>query len=187
MDFIYEIYKDKRTVFSLADIAMLIPADDSKWLAHKANYYVRSNKLLNIRRGIYAKPDYNPEEFACKLYTPSYISLEYVLQRAGVIFQYGSSYTCISYLTRQIEADGRTYSYRKIKGNIMIDTTGILRDKSNINIATPERAFLDMLYLNKGFYFDNVNPLDRKLIAKILPAYGSVPLEERVKKLLVNG
>lgn len=181
-----ELYKSKRTVFTLADVAMLMPDTDTRWLAQKVNYYVRKGELLNPRKGIYAKSGYSPEELACKLYTPSYISLEYVLQRAGVIFQYDSSYTCVSYLSREIESDNRLYRYRKIKGEIMIDTSGIIRDKNNVNIATPERALLDMMYLNKDYYFDNINPLDRQLIEKILPIYGSATLEKRVAKLLSN-
>jgi len=53
---------------------------------------------LNIRKGIYAKEDYKSEELACLLYTPTYISLGYVLQRSGITFQYDSAITNISYL-----------------------------------------------------------------------------------------
>ena len=119
------------------------------------------------------------------LYTPSYISLEYVLQQAGVVFQYDSRYSSVSYLSREIDVDGNTYSYRRIKGDIIINTIGIIR-KDNVNIATPERAFLDMLYLNKDYYFDNLNPLNRLLISQILPVYQSAALEKRVTKIIKN-
>lgn len=185
-DFLLEIYKDTRTVFRLTDIAMLFPKEENKYLSDRLNYYVRTGRLLNPRKGIYAKADYNPLEFANLLFIPSYISLEYVLQQAGVIFQYDSRYTSVSYLNREIETEDRIYSYRKIKGEIIIDSTGILR-KENVNIATPERAFLDILYLNKDFYFDNLNPLDKLLIDRIVPAYQSTALEKRVTKLLKNG
>lgn len=186
-DFILEIYKDKRTVFRLSDIAMLLPEEDSKWMSDRLGYYAATGRLLNLRKGIYAKPDYNPLEFANILYTPSYISLEYVLQQAGVIFQYDSRYTSVSYLSREIEADGKIYGYRRIKESIIIDTTGIIRGKDNVNIATPERALLDMLYLNKDFYFDNISSIDKQLISRILPAYKSAALDKRVAKLLENG
>lgn len=185
-DYILDIYKDKRTVFSLPDIAMLFRESENKNLANKMGYYVRTERLQNPRKGIYAKPDYNPLEFANRLYTPSYISLEYVLQQAGVIFQYDSRYTSVSYLSRELEVAGKIYSYRRLKEEIIIDTTGVVR-RDHVNIATPERAFLDLLYLNKEFYFDNINPLDRQLIAKILPLYKSAAMEKRVTKLLKNG
>lgn len=186
-DFILELYKDKRSVFRLSDIAMLFPQAEGKYLSDRMGYYVQTDRLLNLRRGIYAKPGYNPLELANVLYTPSYISLEYVLQQAGVIFQYDSHYTSISYLSRELVIDGKTYSYRRIKEQIIMDTAGIIRNEDTCNKATPERALLDMLYLNKDFYFDNINPLDKQLIARILPVYKSIALEKRVAKLLKNG
>jgi hypothetical protein len=182
VDYIFDIYKDKRTVFKLPDIAMLFPKAENKYLANKMGYYVKTGKLLNLRKGVYAKPDYNPLEFANLLYSPSYVSLEYVLQQAGVVFQYDSRYTSVSYLSREVEVDGNTFSYRRIKEEIIINTIGIIR-KDNTNIATPERAFLDVLYLNKDYYFDNLNPLNRLLISQILPVYESAALEKRVTKL----
>lgn len=186
-DFILDIYKDKRTVFRLSDIAILFPEEESRYISNRLGYYTENGRLLSLRKGIYAKPDYNPLEFANLLYTPSYISLEYVLQQAGIIFQYDSRYTSVSYLSREVEVDSKIYSYRRIKEDIIIDTTGILRSKDHVNIATPERAFLDILYLNKDFYFDNTNPLDKQLINRILPIYQSAALEKRVTKLLRNG
>ena len=122
---------------------------------------------------------------ACTLYTPSYISLEYVLQKAGIIFQYDERITAVSYLSRSVDIEGRTYAYRKIKGEILIVTQGITQT-DNINIATPERAFIDILYLDKEYHFDNMNPLDKNLITKLLPAFNSKTLTATVKKVLAN-
>ncbi len=185
-DLILSVFSDARTVFSLKDVAMLIGESDFKKLNERLNYYVRKGKLLRPRKGIYVKPGYDPEELACTLYTPSYISLEYVLLKAGVIFQYDERITAASYLSRSVDIEGRTYAYRKIKGEILVVTQGIVQI-DNVNIATPERAFLDILYLDKGYYFDNLNPLDRNLITKLLPAYNSKTLTARVKKMLANG
>jgi hypothetical protein len=149
------------------------------------NYYVRSGKLLNPRKGFYAKEGYKPEELACLLYPPTYISLEYVLQRSGVIFQYDSAITNVSYLTREIEIDSQAIRYRQIKGEILSNTAGIILNKNNINIATPERAFLDMLYLNGRYYFDNLHVLNKKTVKKILSIYDSQALVKTVNKLLM--
>ena len=185
-DFIYEIYKDKRTVFTMKDIVLILKEPNSLRLKQKVNYYVRNNYIANIRRGIYAKEDYNIEELACKIYTPAYISLEYVLQKAGVIFQYSNYISIVSYLSRTIELDSNEFVYRKIKNETLINTSSILRNKNGINIATPERAFLDTLYLNKNFYFDNISGLNIDIINKILPIYKSNILISRVKKILKN-
>lgn len=184
-DIILSVYSDPRSVFTLIDVAMLTGATDAKKLNERLNYYVRTKKLFRPRKGIYVKPGYSKEELACRLYTPSYISLEYVLQRAGIVFQYDERITAISYLSRTVEIEGTTIVYRKIKGEIMIDTQGI-NQNGNINIATPERAFLDVMYLNSSYYFDNLHPLDKKLVARLLPSYDSNSLTDRVEKILKN-
>ena len=164
----------------------LVGESNFKKLNERLNYYVRKGKILRPRKGVYVKPGYDPEELACMLYTPSYISLEYVLQKGGVVFQYDERLTAVSYLSRSVEIEGRIYAYRKIKGETLIVTQGIIQT-GNVNIATPERAFLDILYLNSNYYFDNLHPLNENLITTLLPAYNSKTLTERVKKLLANG
>ena len=181
---IFALYKNSRTVFKTNDIALLMGKEKSSALCKILNYYVKTGKLLNPRKGFYAKEGYKPEELACLLYPPTYISLEYVLQRAGVIFQYDSAITNMSYLARELEINNQTFRYRQIKGEILTNTTGIVLNKNNINIATPERAFLDILYLNKRFYFDNLHALDKKIITKLLPIYNSKSLIETVNNLL---
>lgn len=185
-DILLEVYKDSGTVYRFNDIAMLIGETNFQSLSKKLNNYVHSGKLLNPRKGIYAKSNFNPEELACILYTPSYISLEYVLQKVGVVFQYDSHITTISYLSRDIKVGNQTYSYRKIKGEIFIEPMGIIRNDPHINIASPERAFLDTLYLNKNYFFDNIHPLNNELIYKLLPVYKSKAMTDRVTKLLKN-
>ncbi|VAW19407.1 hypothetical protein MNBD_BACTEROID01-692 [hydrothermal vent metagenome] len=112
--------------------------------------------------------------------------MEYVLQKAGVIFQYDSRITLVSYLSRTIQVEGRDYAFRKIKGSVLVDATGINRENNHINIATAERAFLDLLYLNKNFYFDNLNPLKKEILFSLVPMYQSKTLTQSLAKLLKN-
>lgn len=183
-DIVLALYQDIRTIFRLNDIAMLTGETHFHSLSKKLNYHVHTGKLQNPRKGIYAKPAYSPEELACTIYTPSYISLEYVLQKAGIVFQFDSRISTVSYLSRSIEVENKTYLYRKIKGEILVNTSGIIRQENQVNIATAERAFLDLLYLNAESYFDNLNPLNKDLIYKLLPLYQSKTLMVRVNKLL---
>ena len=178
---LYEILNDNRTVYTLPDIAMLVEESNFESINDKINYYVKTNRLSRPRKGIYVKNNYNPLELSCRLYTPSYISLEYVLQEAGIIFQYDSIITAVSYLSRKLSIDNNEYSYRKIKNEIIVDAAGI-EQINNVNIATAERAFLDTLYLNSNYYFDNLRLLDRELVAELLPIYKSKALDARVKK-----
>jgi len=180
------IYNDARTVFRLKDVALLVGESNFQSLNKKLNYYVRTGKLLNPRRGIYSKRDYNPEELACIIYTPSYISLEYVLQRTGIIFQYEEATTIVTYLNRRIEVDDREFQFRKIKGDILVNLNGIIRQTNHVNIATSERAFLDLLYLNPSYYFDNLSPLKKNSVLELLSIYNSKSMVDRVKKIIEN-
>ena len=182
IDILFEIYKDSRTVFRINDIALLINSNDVL-LYQKLNKLVKKGKLLNIRKGIYAKDGYKSEELACLLYTPTYISLGYVLQRNGIIFQYDSAITNISYLNREIYVNEQSIQYRQIKREVLFNTSGII-NKNNTNIATPERAFLDTLYLNVFFYFDNIKQLNINEIYKLLPIYNSASLMRETEKIL---
>lgn len=178
------ILNSPRTVFTIQSLVMLTGIQDSKKLTKSLHYYAKDGKLLNLRRGIYAKLNYDVQEMACCLYRPSYISLEYVLQRAGVVFQWEESITCISYLSRSTEIDGQPYQYRKINPALWVGMEGI-EQRDNIAIASPERAFLDMIYISSGnCYFDNLHPLSINKIRELLPHYNSATLNERVSNLL---
>lgn len=186
-DILFTIYQSKRTIFRLNEIAMLTGESDFTSLNQRLNYHVRTGKLVNPRKGIYAKHGYNKEELACAVYSPCYISLEYVLQKHGVIFQYDSRITMVSYLTRNIEIEGQIFQFRKIKEIMLVNTTGIEQKQNHVNIATAERAFLDTLYLSPNFYFDNTQLLNKKMIFELLPCYQSQALTVRVNKILKHG
>lgn len=172
-----------RTAFNTKSIALLLNEKKDVSLNKRLNYYVNKGLLLNPRKGVYAKKTYNPEELAGTVFVPSYISLQYVLQKAGVIFQFDSAITSVSYLSREIEMCGMTFKYSQIKGEILYNIEGIERC-DNINIATPERALLDMMYLNSECYFDNLNAINKKRIMQLLPIYQSQKMCNRVEKML---
>ncbi len=61
---ILSIFQDVKTVFRLRDITLMVGEKDFESLNKKLNYYARTGKLLNPRKGIYAKPNYSSEELA---------------------------------------------------------------------------------------------------------------------------
>ncbi len=178
------IYKDTRTVFRFKDIALLTASTNFQSLNNKLNYYVRKGDIIKPRKGIYAKPGYNPEELSCRIYSPSYISLEYVLQRAGAIFQYDPGITAVSYLSRNIKVDVLFLRFRKIKDEILVNPAGIIQQAGHVNIASAERAFLDLMYLDPGYYIDNPVPLDKKEIKRLLPVYDNLALCTRISEMI---
>lgn len=173
-----------RSVFNVQSLRMLTDCKDSQKLTQSLHYYIKEGKIRNPRRGIYTKATYDEKEMACSLYRPAYISLEYVLQRAGIVFQYDDTITCVSYLNRIVDIDDKTYQFRIINPELWIGMEGI-EQKDNTLIAVPERAFLDMVYLSAGnCYFDNLHPLNKTKVKQLLPLYKSKALMERVTKLL---
>ena len=178
------ILRSRRSVFNVQSLSMLTECANRQKLTQSLHYYVKAGKIRNPRRGIYTKTTYDEKEMACSIFRPAYISLEYVLQRAGVVFQYDDAVTCVSYLNRVTEVDGKTYQYRIIKPELWIGMEGIAQT-DNVMIATPERAFLDMIYLSAGnCYFDNLQPLDKTKIKQLLPSYQSKMLTEIATELL---
>lgn len=185
---ILDIYNSKNTVFSIKDIALLWGEPDAELVKMRIYRYVKADKLYSIRKGFYAKDkSYDKFELATKIYTPSYIGLETVLAKAGIIFQFYGQIFVVSYLAREITADGQTYSYRKIKDSILTNNIGI-EAKDNYSISTPERAFLDVVYLNKNYHFDNLSGLNWEKVFEILPIYGgNKRMEKRAKEYYEYG
>ena len=176
----------QRTVFTLQALMMLTECSDTKKLTKSLHYYAKSGKILNPRKGIYAKLKYDEEEMACSLFRPSYISLEYVLGRAGVVFQWDDTITSVSYLSREVEVDGKAYRFRIVNPEIWVGMEGV-EQHGSVAIASPEKAFLDTVYLSAGnCYFDNLRPLSMKKINELLPFYNSPTLNKRVKEMFDN-
>lgn len=172
-DYLLDLIKLKNTVFTAKDISLFWQETDVNFIKKKIYRYLKADKIYSIRRGIYVKnKDYSRFELATKIYTPAYISFETVLAKAGVTFQFYNQIFAASYLTRNLSIDNQDYCFKKIKNSVLTNKTGI-EIKDGYFIASPERAFLDVVYLNKDYYFDNLSGLDWNKIFDILPIYGN--------------
>ena len=176
------ILRSKNTVFSTKDVALLWNEKSEAAARVRLSYYVRTGELIRIHRGLYAKDkNYDKFELATKIYTPSYISFETVLANAGITFQFYGQIFVASYVTREIITNGQTYSYKRIKDSILTSPAGV-EVKDNYHIASPERAFLDVVYSNKDYHFDNLSPINWGKVFEILPIYNNKSMEKKVKK-----
>lgn len=180
-NFILTLYQNPQTVFSFTDLQILFPKESRKSLQNKIHYATKTNKLQNLRRGIYAKPDYQNLELANKIYTPSYISFETVLTKEDIVFQTYQTIFLASYLTRTITAEKQSFSFRKLKLSLLSSPQGLIL-KPNYTIATKERAFLDAVYLYGDYHFDNLRPLDWNKVKELTSIYQSQILIKRVKE-----
>lgn len=168
------------SVVTFKEIALAWRDSRQKAVASSVAYYVKKKELYPLRRGVYAKDqNYDRFELATKIFTPAYVSFETVLTRAGVVFQYYGQIFVASYQTREIVCDGQKYSFKKMKENVLMNQSGI-ENKAGYAFASVERAFLDVVYLNKDYHFDNLNPLDWKKVFALVSLYANKNLEKRV-------
>lgn len=178
-DFLLNLYQRPQSIFTLKEISLLSKEYSSENLRRKLSYFVKVGKLKRLRNGIYAKRDYNSLELANKIYTPSYISFETVLEKEGVIFQKYKTIFVASYLSRKIKVDGQEIFYRKLKDEILLNKFGV-EEKDNYAVASKERAFLDAVYLYHSYHFDNLGVLNWEEVMAIKKIYFSKILEKRV-------
>lgn len=165
----------------MKDLAILWEIKNRNTLKSKANFLAKSGKLKKLHYGIYAlDTKYDKFELAGKLKHPSYISLETVFRKEGMTFQYSEEITSMSNSTKSYEVDGTTYSYHKIKDIALFDRKGI-NFFDNRAVASKERAFLDMVYINKNYYFDNLEPISWTKCFELVRLYKNKQLAERLK------
>jgi len=180
------ILRSSASVFTLKELLLVFGEDKPELLKRRLNYHVKTGALYSPRRGLYAKDkDYDPLELAGKLYTPSYISFESVLAGEGIIFQRYSGIYLASYLSRKLTIAGREIQYRKLSEKILYNPSGI-DSKQGYSVAQKERAFLDMLYLNKEYHFDNILGLDLEKVRELAELYQDLKLEKRLKTIFVK-
>ena len=154
-----QLYTTSQTVFDLKSLGKIRNEPNYDRLKSKAAYYASKGYLTRIRQGVYVKTNFNYQELACMLYTPSYISFETILQQEGIIYQYDETIYCASYLSKKINISYQEKTikiiYRKLKDDILYDMQGISTD-NYVSKANASRAIKDMSYLKSDFYFDNL-------------------------------
>lgn len=181
---ITELLKTNRTVFTNEELAYIWDIGNENTLKKTIQYLTKKGKLIRIKRGLYSvdgRP-YNVFELANKYKAPSYISFTTVLLKAGVIFQYSDEVYLAAQDSRTFTTGNHTFHYRKIKDEVLFDKTGLINEY-NYTIATTERAFLDMLYLDRNFYFDNMRSIDFDKCLEIVEIYNNKSLTAKVKEL----
>jgi len=183
---IAKIYGSPKTVFNTKDIALIWEENNKNNLKSKISYYVRNKDLIRLKNGIFVKDkNYNKYELATSIYTPSYISFETVLRESGVIFQHYDTIFAVSKCPKTMTIDKYTFTFRKLKDAVLFNSTGIV-SKDNYSVATPERAFLDMIYLFPNYYFDNLKSIDWENCDEMVKIYNNKQLIKRLNKYRKN-
>lgn len=179
------LYKSTQTAFLVKELSLRFPDIAYKNLKARLHYLADTGKVRHIRRGVYVKDEYNPLELANKLYSPSYISFETVLAKAGMVFQHYDTIFIASYLSRKVRIDDNEFYYRKLADTVLLNPAGI-EQTGTYAIATPERAFLDAVFLYKDYHFGNISSLNWEQVFAYVSIYDSKVLKTRIGKYYKN-
>ena len=178
---IAKLYQSPKTILTTKDIALIWEETNTINLTSKIKYYAKEGSLIRLTRGVFAKnKEYEVKELAGSIYTPSYVSFETVLRETGIIFQHHDAIFVASPYPMTKKIDGHTIIFRKLKDSILYNGFGIKKEKG-YSIATPERAFLDTIYLSPKFYFDNLRSINWELCFEFVKIYDNKQLVKRLK------
>lgn len=136
-------------IFNSSNICSLfgVSAVAASALLHR---YKKKGFILQLKKGFYVFPDTLPPDvyIANKLYSPSYISLEFALSYHSVIPETVYEITSVTTkATRRFETLGKVFSYRKIKRAAYTGYEIQKQKGLSFNIADAEKAFVDINYL----------------------------------------
>lgn len=179
---IAKLYRTQKTVLTTKDIALIWQDTNQTNLKAKIAYYVKQGVLIRLTRGVFAKDkNYNSRELAASIYTPSYISFETVLRDAGIVFQHYETIFVAGPWPKTMKVDKHTITFRRLKDELLFNPIGTaFRD--NYNIADPERAFLDTIYLFSKYHFDNLSSLNWGRCFELAPMYKNKKMIERLHR-----
>src|SRR3989344_1042668 len=179
---IAKLYESTKTILTIKDIALIWEETNTANLLSKIKYYAKQGSLIRLTRGVFGKDkNYNPKELATSLYTPSYISFETVLREAGIIFQHYDTIFVAGPWPRTMTIDKTTITFRRLKDGVLFSPIGV-DNKDNYSIASPERAFLDTIYLFPEYYFDNLRSINWEKCFELVKIYNNRQLIKRLKK-----
>lgn len=127
--------------------------------------WVKNGMLIKLRNGFYSFPEYLNHAgislyLANRIYRPSYISLHSALSFYGFIPEAVVRITSVSSLkTANFENLFGDYSYQTVKPDLMFGyNQKPYLNGLTLNIAQPEKAMLDLLYLYP--FYDSAKELE---------------------------
>jgi predicted transcriptional regulator of viral defense system len=189
MNKILQLNKTNKEIFSTQDLAVIWEEQDKRKLYETIKYYLRTNQLQQITRGIYSIEKLDEKDTSLifkisqKISPNSYISLYTALKYHGLIFQYYENIYSIGERNMEREVFNKKFIYKTMKDDIFRNEKGII-SKNGYRIASKERAVCDTLYLIPNVGIDNTESLDKKKVEEISRIYENKSLDKRLKLVL---
>jgi predicted transcriptional regulator of viral defense system len=145
----YNIFREKinSEIFTKQDLRLL----GLKVFPYQLSLWQKQGYLTKLKNGVYIFSDAlnktSPEKIARILYEPSYISLETALSIYGLIPEMVYATTSVTpKTTRSFKNKFGQFIYKHIKPALFF---GYNKYQDSSLIADPEKALLDLIYLNK--------------------------------------
>lgn len=171
------------------------------------NNFVRWTKkglLIRLRQGYYTFPEYKSKPdfsfyFTNRIYQPSYVSLHTALAFYGIIPEALLQVTSVCSLkTADFINDFGTFSYKSVQSGLMFGyDLKPIADGRIVQLARPEKALLDLLYLHPVYASEQEleelrldedfmqEDFDPQRMEEYLDQFKNKALEKRVK-ILIN-
>lgn len=179
-------------VFSYTDLFHLIGTGSNLQNIRTIQKLIREQVLFKVRRGFYVTRRPNLWVLACRLKKKSYISMDSVLAKNGLIGTVPQGSVSVVYpgLRREtVDTPFGILRFFSIKKDLLF---GISNQLNGVYVADNEKAYLDLLYYRaKGakFVIDplheiNLGELDRKKLERYLKKYKNTKFVSFVRGVL---
>lgn len=162
--------------------------------------WVRAGKILQIRRGLYAiGPPYRKREphpflVANHLQKASYVSLQSALAYYGLIPEVVNTITSVSTgRPERLQTPLGTCDFRHIKTAFLFGYRLTDLGDQSAFVATPEKALLDLVYLQPGgesiafireLRLQNTEILDQVLLTELAGRFDKKKMQTALKNIL---
>lgn len=159
-----------RSIFTLKNIQELWGMDPNT-AKITAGRMAAKGIIYRYARGYYGlRKDFDANEFANIIVTPSYVSLQTALFTHGVSFQISNFITSTALINYQRKINNHLFKYYAMKKPLFFNLEGI-EYKSNYAIAKPERALLDCFYFGILPSIDNPEKINFSYLKELLRFY----------------
>jgi len=166
-------------------------------------HWMKRGLLIRLRQGYYTFPEYLSKSdfsfyFANRMYKPSYVSLHTALAFYGLIPEAVIQITSVTSLkTTNFTNPFGTFSYKSVREELMFGyDLKPIADGRAVQLAKPEKALLDLLYLYT--FYNSVDDMEElrlddafmqdefnwELMQDFAIQFKSKVLEKRVKQLI---
>jgi predicted transcriptional regulator of viral defense system len=173
---------------------------DPKLIRIQLSRWKKAGKIYQLRRGLYSiAPPYQrqqPHPFlvANHLQKASYVSLQSALSFYGLIPEVVNITTSVSTgRPERLDTPLGTFEFRHIKTELLFGYRMTELGEQSALIATPEKALLDLIYLQPGgdspaylkeLRLQNTEKLDKDLLRRQSEKFNTPKLQNAVKGIL---